>query len=173
MALRYHVISWHHYVDIDNSKDRERVDEIAKTSDSIKNTLLWRLVKWRSTSLWRDTLNLLSTSINRLSKISLTPPRILSWLTFFSREEEKPKLKRPSALYGNPIQTSTPVKLVLNQSKTVPSTLNEVSEIIEPRDLSYDHTPSVEKIFEIADELFVTSISHLLQTFEGNVACEL
>jgi len=46
------------------------------------------------------------------------------------------------------------------------STLNEVSKIIQPRDLLCDHVPSVEEIFEIADEPLVTSIRHLLQTPE-------
>ncbi|KYN40030.1 hypothetical protein ALC56_05557 [Trachymyrmex septentrionalis] len=88
---------------------------------------------------------------------------------FFSGEDEEPKLKRkrPSALYDNLIQASTSVKSVLNQLKTVPSTLNEVSKIIQPRDLSYDHAPSVEEIFEIADEPLVTSIRYLLQTPKG------
>ncbi|KYN45284.1 hypothetical protein ALC56_00290 [Trachymyrmex septentrionalis] len=87
--------------------------------------------------------------------------------TFFSGEDEEPKSKRkqPSALYDNPIQASTPE--MLNQSKTILSTLNEVSEIIQPHDLSYDHAPTVKEIFEIADELLVTSIRHMLQTFEG------
>ncbi|KYN29963.1 hypothetical protein ALC57_00579 [Trachymyrmex cornetzi] len=89
--------------------------------------------------------------------------------TFFWGEEEEPKRKRkrPSALHDNPIQASTPVKSTLNRSKTVPSTLNEMSEIIQPRELSYDHTPSVEEIFEVADEPLVTSIRHLLQTSES------
>jgi len=34
------------------------------------------------------------------------------------------------ASYDNPIQAFTPVKSILNQSKTVPSTVNEMSEII-------------------------------------------
>ncbi|KYN40125.1 hypothetical protein ALC56_05485, partial [Trachymyrmex septentrionalis] len=51
--------------------------------------------------------------------------------TFFPRKDEKPKPKRKrlSALCDNPIQASTPMKSMLSQSKTVPSTLNEVSEI--------------------------------------------
>ncbi|KYN11453.1 hypothetical protein ALC57_16388 [Trachymyrmex cornetzi] len=89
--------------------------------------------------------------------------------TIFSGEDEepKPKRKRPSALYDNPIQASTPVKSVLNRSKTVPPALNEMSEIPHPPDLSYDHVPSVEEIFEVTDEPLVTSIRHLLQTSEG------
>ena len=55
--------------------------------------------------------------------------------TFFPRKDEKPKPKRKrlSALCDNPIQASTPMKSILSQSKTVPSTLNEVSEIITAR----------------------------------------
>ena len=56
---------------------------------------------------------------------------------------------------------------MFNRSKTVPSTLNEMSKIIQPRDLSYDHAPSVEKIFDVANKTLVASIRHLLQTFEG------
>jgi len=52
---------------------------------------------------------------------------------------------------------------MLNQSKIVPFTLNEVSEIIQLRDLSYDHTPTVEEIFEVANEPLITSIQYLLQ----------
>jgi len=54
----------------------------------------------------------------------------------------------------------------LSQSKTVPSIINEVSEIIQPRDLSYDHALIVEKIFEV-DRSLVTSIQYLLPTSEG------
>ena len=42
-----------------------------------------------------------------------------------------------------------------------------MSEITQPRDLSYEHAPIVEEIFEVADEPLVTSIRHLLQTSEG------
>ena len=56
---------------------------------------------------------------------------------------------------------------MLSQSKTVPSTLIEISEIIQPRDLSYDYAFTVEKIFEIADEPLVISIQHLLQNIRG------
>jgi len=42
-----------------------------------------------------------------------------------------------------------------------------MSEIIQPRDLSYDYTPTVEEIFEVADEPPVTSIRHILQNLRG------
>ncbi|KYN22645.1 hypothetical protein ALC57_04952 [Trachymyrmex cornetzi] len=42
-----------------------------------------------------------------------------------------------------------------------------MSEIIQPHELSHDHVPSVEEIFEVTDEPLVTSIRHLLQTSEG------
>ena len=80
---------------------------------------------------------------------------------------QNPERKRSNALYDNPIQASTPVKSVLNWSKIVSSTLNEMSKIIQPRDLLNDHASSVEEIFEVADEPLITSIRHLLQTFEG------
>ncbi|KYM93919.1 hypothetical protein ALC62_15475 [Cyphomyrmex costatus] len=38
---------------------------------------------------------------------------------------------------------------------------------LRSRELSYDHAPSVEEVFEIANEPLVTSIRHLLQTSEG------
>jgi len=41
-----------------------------------------------------------------------------------------------------------------------------VSEIIQPPDLSYNHVPTVEEIFEIADEPLIISIRHLFQTSE-------
>ena len=66
-------------------------------------------------------------------------------------------------MYDNSIQISTPEKSILNQSKIVSFTLNEVSEIIQLRDLSYDHTPTVEEIFEVANEPLITSIQYLLQ----------
>jgi len=70
--------------------------------------------------------------------------------TFFSGEEETQK--KMNKLCTTILQASMPMKSVLSQSKTIPSTLNEVSEIIQPRDLSYDHASSVEEIFEVADE---------------------
>ncbi|KYQ47055.1 hypothetical protein ALC60_13930 [Trachymyrmex zeteki] len=54
--------------------------------------------------------------------------------TFFSDEEPKPKRKRPSASHDNSIRASASVKSMLNRSKTVPSTLNEMSEVVEPRE---------------------------------------
>jgi len=76
--------------------------------------------------------------------------------TFFSGEDKEPKLKRKqlNALYDNPIQAFMPVKSMLNRSKTILSTLNKIvwNIVIYPRHLSYDHAPSVEKIFEVADE---------------------
>jgi len=56
---------------------------------------------------------------------------------------------------------------MLIQSKTISSTLNEVSEIIRLHSLSYDHVPTVEEIFEISDESLVTSIRNQFQTSEG------
>jgi len=75
--------------------------------------------------------------------------------TFFLGEEEpKPKRKRLNTLFDNfLIPTFTPVKSMLKQSKTVPSNLSEASKIVQ-RKLSYEHShaPSVEEIFEVADE---------------------
>ncbi|KYN08268.1 hypothetical protein ALC62_00751 [Cyphomyrmex costatus] len=59
------------------------------------------------------------------------------------------------------------VENTVESTKTVPSTSNEMSEITESRELSYDHAPSVEEVFEIANEPLVTSIRHMLQTSEG------
>ena len=112
------MISWSRYVDMNNSKDREKIaKEIAKTSNSIrKKYALWRL-KWRRISYWRDTSNLLSTRWNKLLlKTLLNFPRILLWLkhSFRENEEPKPKRKRPNALYDNLIQVSMPVKCWIN-----------------------------------------------------------
>jgi len=94
--------------------------------------------------------------------------------TFFLGEEEeeepKPKRKRSNTLFDNSlILTSTPVKSMLKRSKTVPSNLSETSKILQQRKLSYEHShaPSVEEIFEVADEPLVSSIQHSLQTSEG------
>ncbi|KYN29350.1 hypothetical protein ALC57_01210, partial [Trachymyrmex cornetzi] len=154
------------------SKDREKVaKEIAKTSDSIRKK--YRALK---TGKMEEDIALerhFKPIIDPLKQIventadSSKDPIITE--TIFSGENEGPKSKRkrPSALYDNPVQASTPVKSVLNRSKTVPPALNEMSEIPHPPDLSYDHVLSVDEIFEVTDEPLVTSIRHLLQTSEG------
>jgi len=97
-------------VDIDNSKARERIKEIAKMIQFAKNTALWRLAKWR-TLHWRDTLNLLSKQIVENTMDSSKDP-IMIIETFFSREDEEPKLKKTTKLYDNLIQASMPMKSV-------------------------------------------------------------
>ncbi|KYN28614.1 hypothetical protein ALC57_01965 [Trachymyrmex cornetzi] len=157
---------------MDNSKDREKVaKEIAKTSDSIRKK--YRALKTGKMDEdialerhFKPIVDPLKQIVENTADSSKDP---IMTETIFSGEDEEPKLKRkrPSALYDNPIQASTPVKSMLNRSKTVPSALNEMSEIIQPHELSHDHVPSVEEIFEVTDEPLVTSIRHLLQTSEG------
>jgi len=165
------IISWHRYVDMDSIKERERIaKEIAKMSEIqfAKNTMLWRLVKWERTLHWRDTLNLLSIRWNRLSKILLIPPRILSWLKYFLFGRRR-GIKTPknndwvlrTILYRFP-RLWNQCWIVL---KTVPSIMNEMSEIIQPRDLLYDHAPSIKKFSMLP--INRSSIRHLLQTSEG------
>ncbi|XP_011684313.1 PREDICTED: uncharacterized protein LOC105447804 [Wasmannia auropunctata] len=77
----------------------------------------------------------------------------------------KPIPKKSSASLDNSILASTPVKSMLKRSKTVPSTLNEMSEMLPSHDESY--APFVEKIFKIANEPLVTSVRNQLQTSEG------
>ena len=122
---------------MDNSKDRAK--EIAKTSDSIRKK--YRVLK---TNKMEEDIALerhFKPIINPLKQIVENNVKSfkdsIMTKTFFSEENEesKPKRKRPSALYDNPIQASMPMKSMLNQSKTIPSTLNEVSEIIQSRDL--------------------------------------
>ncbi|KYM95892.1 hypothetical protein ALC62_13455 [Cyphomyrmex costatus] len=157
---------------MDSNKDHEKIAmEIAKTSDSIRKK--YRALK---TGKMEEEIALerhfkpitepLKQIVENTVESSKDPINIE---TFFSEkdEEPKPKRKRPNASYDSPIQASTPVKSALNKSKTVPSTLNEMSEITGSRELSYDHAPSVEEVFEIANEPLVTSIRHLLQTSEG------
>ena len=114
------------------------------------------------------TLNLLSTRWNRLSETSLTLPRILSWLKHsFRKKTRNQNSKENDQVLCTTILYRLPrLWNVLNQSETVPSILNEMSEIIQPRDSSYDHAPFVEEIFEVAEGPLVTSNRHLLQTLE-------
>ncbi|KYN28194.1 hypothetical protein ALC57_02394 [Trachymyrmex cornetzi] len=157
---------------MDNSKDREKVaKDIAKTSDSIRKK--YRALKTGKIDEdialerhFKPIVDPLKQIVENTADSSKDP---IMTETIFSGEDEEPKLKRkrPSALYDNPIQASTPVKSMLNRSKTVPSALNKMSEIIQPHELSHDHVPSVEEIFEVTDEPLVTSIRHLLQTSEA------
>ena len=168
MILQYcDVISWLRYVDMDNNKDHEKiVKEILKTSDSIRKK--YRALK---TGKIEEDIILKKPIIDPLKQIventvEYSERFYYDWNILFGRRRGT-KRKRPSALNDNPIQTSTPVKSMLIQSKTISSTLNEVSEIIRPHCLSYDHAPTVEEIFEISDESLVTSIRNQFQTSEG------
>ncbi|KYN19188.1 hypothetical protein ALC57_08482 [Trachymyrmex cornetzi] len=149
---------------MDNSKDREKIaKEIAKTSDSIRK-------KYRALKPGKMEKDI---ALERHSKPIIDPLKQIVENTvesskdpsmnetFFSGEDEEPKSKRKRS------SASTPVKSVLNRSKTAPSASNEMSEIIQPHELSYDHVPSVEEIFEVTDEPLVTSVRHLFQTSEG------
>ncbi|KYN14720.1 hypothetical protein ALC57_13063 [Trachymyrmex cornetzi] len=137
---------------MDSSKDYEKVaKEIAKTSDSIRKK--YRVLKTGKMDEdialerhFKPIVDPLKQIVENTADSSKDPIMIE---TIFSREDEEPKLKRkrPSALYDNPIQASMPVKSMLNRSKTIPA-LNEMSEIIQPHELSHDHVPSVEEIFE-------------------------
>lgn len=157
---------------MDSSKDHERIaKEIAKTSDSIRKK--YRALKTgkmeEDVALERHFKPIIEPLKQIVENTVESPKDSIKNETFFWREDEEPQPKRKRSSYDNPIQASTPVKSMLNRSKTVPSTLTEMSEIIQPRDLSheYSHAPSVEEVFEVANEPLVTSIRHLLQTSEG------
>ncbi|KYQ50668.1 hypothetical protein ALC60_10240 [Trachymyrmex zeteki] len=140
---------------MDSTIDRERIaKKIAETSDSIRKK--YRALK---TGKMEEDIELerhfkpiiepLKQIVENTAESSKDP---IKNETFFSDEEPKPKRKRPSASHDNSIRASTPAKSMLNRSKTVPSTLNEMSEIVEPRDLSY------EKILSIIEELRATDL---------------
>ncbi|KYN29554.1 hypothetical protein ALC57_00996 [Trachymyrmex cornetzi] len=119
---------------MDNSKDREKVaKEIAKTSDSIRKK--YRALKTGKMDEdivlerhFKPIIDPLKQIVENTTDSFKNP---IMTETIFSGEDEEPKAKRkrPSALYDNPIQASTPVKSVLNRAKTVPPALNEMSEI--------------------------------------------
>ncbi|KYM99642.1 hypothetical protein ALC62_09610 [Cyphomyrmex costatus] len=133
---------------MDSNKDNEKIAMgIAKTSDSIRKK--YRALK---TGKMEEEIVLerhfkpitepLKQIVENTVESSKDPINIE---TFFSEkdEEPKPKRKRPNASYDSPIQASTTVKSALNISKTVASTLNEMSEITGSRELSYDYAPSL------------------------------
>jgi hypothetical protein len=165
---------------MDNSKeikDRERLaKQIAKTSDSIRRK--YRALKTgkmdEDIALERHFKPIIEPlkQIVGITEESIAPK--IENETFFSGEEEeyadpKPKRKRSNASFDNSMMASTPVKSMLKRSRTVPSTLNETSKILQPRELSYEHPHalSVEDVFEITNEPLVTSVRHQLQTSEG------
>ncbi|KYQ53669.1 hypothetical protein ALC60_04233 [Trachymyrmex zeteki] len=135
---------------MDSIIDRERIaKEIAKTSDSIRKK--YRALKTGKMEEdialerhFKPIIELLKQIVENTVEPSKDP---IKNETFFSEEDEepKPKRKRPSASHDNSIRASTPVKSMLSRSKTVPSTLNEMSEIVEPRDLSYVYGPLGQK----------------------------
>ena len=153
---------WPVDLNMDNSKDRENITkEIVKTSDSIRkkySTLKTGKIE-KDIALERHFKPIIDSLKQIVENTVEFSKDLVMTETFFSGENEEPKPKRkwPSALYDNLVHASTPVKSMLSQSKTVPSTLNEVSEIIQPRDLSYDRAPPVKEIFEVADEPLVYS----------------
>ncbi|KYQ52380.1 hypothetical protein ALC60_08543, partial [Trachymyrmex zeteki] len=114
--------------------DRKRIaKEIAKTSDSIRKK--YRALKTGKIEEdialerpFKPIIEPLKQIVENTVESSKDP---IKNETFFSEEDEEPKLKRkrPSASHDNSIRACTPVKSMLSRSKTVPSTLNEMSEI--------------------------------------------
>ncbi|KYN07645.1 hypothetical protein ALC62_01387 [Cyphomyrmex costatus] len=127
---------------MDSNKDHEKIAmEIAKTSDSIRKK--YRALK---TGKMEEEIALerhfkpITEPLKQIVENTVESSKDpINIETFFSEkdEEPKPKRKRPNASYDR------------------------------SRELSYDHAPSVEEVFEIANEPLVTSIRHLLQTSEG------
>ncbi|KYN21765.1 hypothetical protein ALC57_05866 [Trachymyrmex cornetzi] len=106
---------------MDNSKDREKVaKEIAKTSDSIRKK--YRALKTGKMNedialerRFKPIVDPLKQIVENTADSSKDP---VMTETIFSREDEELKLKRkrPSALYDNPIQASTPVKSIFAEN---------------------------------------------------------
>ncbi|KYM93989.1 hypothetical protein ALC62_15398 [Cyphomyrmex costatus] len=127
---------------MDSTKDHEKIAmEIAKTSDSIRKK--YRALK---TGKMEEEIALerhfkpITEPLKQIVENTVESSKDpINIETFFSEkdEEPKPKRKRPNDSYDR------------------------------SRELSYDHAPSVEEVFEIANEPLVTSIRHLLQTSEG------
>ncbi|KYN06864.1 hypothetical protein ALC62_02178 [Cyphomyrmex costatus] len=127
---------------MDSNKDHEKIAmEIAKTSDSIRKK--YRALK---TGKMEEEIALerhfkpITEPLKQIVENTVESSKDpINIETFFSEkdEEPKPKRKRPNDSYDR------------------------------SRELSYDHAPSVEEVFEIANEPLVTSIRHLLQTSEG------
>ncbi|KYQ47212.1 hypothetical protein ALC60_13769 [Trachymyrmex zeteki] len=116
-----------------DSIDRERIAKFAKTGDSIRKK--YRVLK---TGKMEEHMTLerhfkpIIESLKQITENTVESAKDpIKNETFFSGEDEasKSKRKRPSASHDNSIRASTPVKSMLSRSKTVPSTLNEMSEI--------------------------------------------
>ncbi|KYM94036.1 hypothetical protein ALC62_15352 [Cyphomyrmex costatus] len=127
---------------MDSDKDHEKIAmEIAKTSDSIRKK--YRALK---TGKMEEEIALerhfkpITETLKQIveNTVESSKDPINIEIFFLEKDEEpKPKRKRPNDSYDR------------------------------SRELSYDHAPSVEEVFEIANEPLVTSIRHLLQTSEG------
>ncbi|KYN06761.1 hypothetical protein ALC62_02279 [Cyphomyrmex costatus] len=127
---------------MDSTKDHEKIAmEIAKTSDSIRKK--YRALK---TGKMEEEIALerhfkpITEPLKQIVENTVDSSKDPTNIeTFFSEkdEESKPKRKRLNDSYDR------------------------------SRELSYDHAPSVEEVFEIANKPLVTSIRHLLQTSEG------
>jgi len=156
-------------------KDRERIaKQIAKTSDSIckKYRALKAGEMEEDIALerhFKPIIELLKQIVENTVGEKFDVKSSENETFFLGEEEPKSKQKRSNSLFDNSlIPTSTLIKSMLKRLKTVPSNLREASKILQ-RKLSYEHShaPSVEDIFEVADEPLVSSIQHSLQTFEG------
>jgi len=156
-------------------KDRERIaKQIAKTSDSIckKYRALKAGEMKEDIALerhFKPIIELLKQIVENTVGEKFDVKSSENETFFLGEEEPKSKQKRSNSLFDNSlIPTSTLIKSMLKRLKTVPSNLREASKILQ-RKLSYEHShaPSVEDIFEVADEPLVSSIQHSLQTSEG------
>jgi hypothetical protein len=157
---------------MDSNKDREKIaKQIAKTSDTIRK-------KYRALKTGKMEEDI---ALERHFRPIIEPLKQIVENTvgdeskpaeseeFFSGEEEyaEPKRKRSNVLFNNSIMTSTPIKSALRQSQAVPTNFNKASQILQDSDLSQDHAPSVEDVFEVTNEPLVMSVRQQLQTSEG------
>jgi len=156
-------------------KDRERIaKQIAKTSDSIRKK--YRALKAGKMEedialerhfkpIVEPLKQIVENTVGEKSDVESSENETF----FLGKEEPKPKRKRSNTSFDNSlILTSTPVKSMLKRSKTVPSNLSEASKILQ-RKLSYEHShaPSVEEVFEVADESLTSEGQEKLQTHYG------
>ena len=157
---------------MDCNKDREKIaKQIAKTSDTIRK-------KYRALKTGKMEEDI---ALERHFRPIIEPLKQIVENTvgdeskpaeseeFFSGEEEyaEPKRKRSNVSFNNSIMTSTPIKSALRRSQAVPTNFNKASQILQDSDLSQDHAPSVEDVFEVTNEPLVMSVRQQLQTSEG------
>ena len=145
------------------------------TAKIVEDRYLNRLRKraiWfaKSTALWKtggghcigETLQTIIDSLKQTLSKTVESSKILSWLKHFRKRNQNSK--KNDRVLCTTILGFHVCKISVESIKNR-VTLNEISEIIQSHELSYDHALTVEEIFEVADEPLV--YSHLLRILEG------